>query len=573
MKNRIYIVTFIIAVIFTTACTDLDLTPLSEGSSENWYSDQTEIEMALNDLYCYKYRDYDVNQFPTFCSDITDDWTARNSVSYFVSGVINGETIEVERNWEDAYRVLAHANAILANIDKAKDKIPAALLERYKAEARFFRGFMYGYLTSLYGDVVYIDKELTIEEAFELGRTDKNTILQKVYEDFDFAADKLPASYTSGEIKRATKGAALGLKARYALFFGDWPVARTAAKACIDLGEHALFPDFRDLFLSKTNNPSEIIFAIPRSVELGRPLNGSAIARGYITRNAGGYSSRTPSWDLFASFLCSDGLPIDESPLFDPRKPFENRDPRCNMSIVPFQTEWLGYMYQPHPDSITVLNFTTGKYQKNNDAKSVNKYASYNGLVWKKWVDDDWKDRTTDIDKIILRYADVLLMYAEASIELNQIDESVLDAINMVRARAYKVDKDDMGNYPAITTTDQVELRKILRTERRMELADEGIRYLDIIRWRIAEKVLNQPIYGMLEPADLREKITSQGLWFWPETPQIDEDGTPDFSSMFNAGLIRILAVRNFDISKQYLWPIPTKEILINDNIKQNPNY
>ena len=106
----------------------------------------------------------------------------------------------------------------------------------------------------------------------------------------------------------------------------------------------------------------------------------------------------------------------------------------------------------------------------------------------------------TDNDNIIIRLADVMLMYAEAKIELNQIDQSVLDAINKVRARAYKVDYTETTSYPAITVTDQTALRKIIRRERRVELAFEGLRYYDLIRWRIAKKALNMPNCGI--PSD-----------------------------------------------------------------------
>ena len=202
-------------------------------------------------------------------------------------------------------------------------------------------------------------------------------------------------------------------------------------------------------------------------------------------------------------------------------------------------------------------------------------YTSFNGLIWKKGIDETWLANGMDVDpdKIIIRYADVLLMYAEAKIELNEIDQSVLDAINQVRARAYGVDISATDSYPAVTEKDQNKLRKILRTERRMELAYEGLRYMDLIRWRLASKALTNKSYGLLYPSSLLiEKVTSQGGWFWPSTPQIDEDGIPDFSAMESAGQIAVLSQRLWN-DRQYLWPIPTKEILINENLKQNEGY
>ena len=550
-------------VAFFTACNDLDLSPLSEGSSANWYSNESEINMALNDLYRGVF-------WPQDGDDWTDDWTNRNNTTPINGGTINGEWGSLTTWWRNTYKAISRANTILANLEKSEGEIPEATLNAFEAEAKFVRASMYAYLIARWGDVVYFTNVLDLEESFTLSKTDKNTIKAAVYEDYDFAANNLPDSYGSSELNRATKGAALAMKARIALYMGDYDIARNAAQACMGLDIYSLYPNYQELFQSKTKNPDEVIFLMPQSAELNVYYDNT---RNVITRNAGGWCAYNPSWELWCSYLCTDGLPIDESPLFNPREPFENRDPRCLMNIVGFQTEFLGFMYQPHPDSLEVFNFNTGKYQFNNDTRTNKQYASYNAMAWRKKVDDDWLDRKAEYDRILMRYADVLLMYAEASIELGQIDDSVLEAMNMVRARAYGVDVSDTGSYPAITTTDQAELRKTLRAERRMEFAYEGLRYMDIIRWKLAEKVLNSNIYGMLDPADLKEKVVDQGLWFFPETPEVDEDGVPNFDAMYNAGYIKLLGVRQFDAGRQYLWPIPTKEILINDNLTQNPGY
>lgn len=172
-----------------------------------------------------------------------------------------------------------------------------------------------------------------------------------------------------------------------------------------------------------------------------------------------------------------------------------------------------------------------------------------------------------------MRYADVLLMYAEAKIELNQIDQSVLDAMNEVRARAYGVDKSAVDQYPAFTSMDQQTLRSQLRMERRMEFANEGLRYMDLMRWKLMDKVMSKKVYMMLYPASLLiEKVVSQGDWFWPFAPDIDENGLADFSKLEAAGKIASIAEKKWD-DRQYLWPIPTTEIQINTNMKQNPNY
>lgn len=562
MKNKILPILGLLAL---TACNKLDLNPLSYGSSETWYSTASEIDMSLNGLYKDAF-------WSTDADDWTDDLIYRDVLTAITGGTINGQTDFVNTLWTNSYKAISRTNTILANVDKVAGTIPDATLNKFKAEARFVRAAQYSTLIAHFGDVVYFTEVLSLEESFAMSQTPKATILKAIYDDYDFAAANLPVSYGSNELKRATKGAALAMKARIALYMGDFAVARDAAKACIDMGNYSLYTDFSTLFLSKTKNSVETIFALPRSVVLKVTLGG---CQDYITRNAGGWGAKFPTWELLCAFLCKDGLPIDESPLFDPHLPFKNRDPRCTATIVEFQTPHLDFIYQPHPDSLKVLKISTNTKVDNKDTRSVAQYASYNALLWKKGVDGDWllNSFQPEPDKIIIRYADVLLMYAEAKIELGEIDQTVPDAINKVRARAYKVAATQTSLYPAVTSTVKTELRKIVRAERRMEFTLEGVRYMDLIRWKLAAKVLNIPNYNMLDPADLRTKVVKPGLWFFPEVPAIDEDGVADFAPMYSAGLVKRGAIRNFDAAKQYLWPIPSKEILINTNLKQNSGY
>ncbi len=562
MKNKILP---LLGLLVLTACDKLDLNPLSYGSSETWYSTPEEINMSLNGLYKDAF-------WGTDADDWTDDLIYRDVLTAITGATINGESDFVNTLWTNSYKAISRANTILSSIDKNAGSIPEATINKFKAEAQFVRAAQYSKLISHYGDVVYYTGVLTLDESFAMSQSPKATILKAIYDDFDFAAANLPASYGANELKRATKGAALAMKARIALYMGDFAVARDAAKACMDQGTYSLHTDFSDLFLSKTKNSVETIFGLPRSVVLKVTLGGG---QDFIPRNAGGWGAKFPTWELFSAFLCKDGLPIDESPLFDPKSPFKNRDPRCSATIVEFQTPHLDYIYQPHPDTLKVLKISTNAKVDNKDSRSVAQYASYNALLWKKGIDGDWllNSFKPEPDKIIIRFADVLLMYAEAKIELGEIDQTVHDAINKVRARAYKVAATQTSLYPAVTSTVKADLRKIVRSERRMEFALEGIRYMDIIRWKLAAKVLNIPNYNMLDPADLRTKVVAPGLWFFPQVPAIDEDGVADFAPMYNAGLVKRGAVRNFDATKQYLWPIPSKEILINQNLKQNTGY
>ena len=571
---RKYSIIILFGLILSVSCTDLDLNPLSEGSSENWYSTAEEIEMSLNGLFDLNLWQMDMTDETKMFDKFTDDWTGRTSVGMIGGDYVTSEWSKAKSTWTNAYKAITRANNIIAGLANASG-VSEDQRKMYEALARCVRAYEYGFLITHFGDVPYPAIGITLEEAYEIGRKDKNEILGEMYSDFDFAIENLPVSYGGSQNKYLTKGAAYGLKARYALYMGDWQTAANAANGCIELGTYELYPEFGDIFLIKNKQKvqSEIVFSLPRDKTFDIRLNRYA-ARQHKTRMAGGYTNDNPSWELFCAFLCTDGLPIDESSLFDPREPFKNRDPRCSATIVEFGSRHLGFEFNPHPEALTCLNYSTGLQQKNEDNRNVYTKTSYNAMAWKKGVDEDWIDvYTVDPDKIIMRFADVLLMYAEAKIELNEIDQSVLDAINMVRARAYGVDKSNIAAYPSVTTMDQGQLRKIVRLERRMELAHEGIRYMDIIRWRLAEKVLTRNIYGLLNPADIIEKVVKPGLWFYPEVPVIDEDGCADFLPMYEKGYIRLLGERRFDKSKQYLWPIPDTEININPKLEQNPGY
>jgi len=272
------------------------------------------------------------------------------------------------------------------------------------------------------------------------------------------------------------------------------------------------------------------------------------------------------------AFTCTDGLPIDESPLYHPDDPFLNRDPRMAETLVQPGTAFLGFIYDP--GAAKVENLTTGKMVTNTDSQFGSEYAAFNGLQLKKGVDATWSDdKQADPNMIIMRYADVLLMYAEAKMELGELDNSLYEAINQVRARAYGVAPTDTENYPAVTETNQDKLRTIIRNERHVEFGWENRRWFDLIRWKLAATALTRPICALPAKAGLTANIAS-GDYFFPKDvlPEIDENGLVDLTPIINTGKVRVIVPRSFD-EKEYLWPIPTDEVKINDNLTQNPGY
>ena len=572
-----YIFTAFAAAALLTACVDLDLSPKSQGSSENWYSTAQELEFSLNALYTpWMWYTEAWRLFPT--DRWTDDWSQRTNLYDWLGGTISTTWGEGANHWANYYKGIARANTILQSIDNAKDNLSEAQINQYAGEAKFFRASFYTYLITLFGDVPFYTEYITLEDAYKIGRTDRNVILEHIYQDFDDAANALPVSYTGAQ--RATKGAALAMKARAALFMNDWKTCAAAAKACMDLGVYSLHPDYRELFLSKTKTSPEYIFVLPASNELGvhsYTTKEEAATRSFCPRNNGGTSVAQPSWELFFAYTCTDGKNVEDSPLYDPANPFANRDPRLSEITVPFDSEFMDYIYNPRVSAENTLQVSTGKMVKNKDTLPGDKgNASYNGLMLKKYVDEEWTDdRLTDTPMRIIRYADVLLMYAESKMELGQIDQSVFNALNSIRARAYKCGVNETSKYPAITETDQAALRRIIRNERRCELPWENRRWFDLIRWRVCEECLTLPIYRLPDMTSKMPKNEASGYWIFPKDfrPHMRASSTIDITDIELYPDYYVVAVQRAFVPRQYLMPIPENERVVCPMLTQNPGY
>ena len=532
MKKHIYKITFLLLLI-VNSCTELDLVPLDAPTTAPFTS-KIQFREGLNEGYRLFQWEKDESS-----NGMDDDFQRRDALDAIKAGTLNSEDGRAAARWSDKYKGISRLISIKKQIENQNGVLTDNEAKTFLGEANFFIASFWSYLITHYGDVPFFEDALSVDEAFEIGRTNKADILQKVYEYYDNAIANLPVSYSG--LQYATKGAAMAMKARIALYMGDHAIAAEAAQDCMDLNEYALHPNYGDLFLSGTKTSDELIFYIPRSDALG--VNRNDNLPDFLPRTHGGWGAKQPTWELLASYECVDGLPIDESPLFDPRNPFKNRDPRCLATIVPFGSledgdgldpsdgsNFMNIEYTPHPERLEVFDYSTGQMRFNHDTRTNRSFASFNGLLWKKFIDETWKAPVTaENNHIIMRYADVLLMYAESKIELDQIDGSVLTAINEVRDRAYA---DSNFSNPAVTTTDQAELRYIVRNERRAEFANEGLRYMDLIRWRLAEKVLSGKTYGMANIGSIVEDVVEPGLWFWGMTPEIDEDGIADFDPL-----------------------------------------
>jgi hypothetical protein len=202
-------------------------------------------------------------------------------------------------------------------------------------------------------------------------------------------------------------------------------------------------------------------------------------------------------------------------------------------------------------------NYNTTPATRVDNQEAINAFATFTGYCWRKYVDlEDKPDRTnSELNVIQIRYAEILLIYAEAKNELNQLDQSAYDAINLIRTRPGV-------NMPVIVAgKTQPEFRSLVRKERIYELAMEGFRMSDLRRWKIAEKAMNGNFYGRVQ----------RGLL--AAAPHIDENGLADYSALPNRADLRVIEQRSFNKERDYLWPIPNIETVTNTKLIQNPNY
>ncbi len=580
------------------ACEDkiLNLDNPSSPTDATFFATEAQLEIALAGIYASANYVRSV-PFPQVLDHVTDLGFSRGNVggtATVTTGAMTSTDGLANGFWNRMYQGIQRSNNLLNNMEKAMDNSDPNRFKVIRAEALFLRAFFYTYLVELFGDVPYRTEVASSLDGIELARTPKADIVANITADLQTAIADLPDTWGGGDHGRASANAANGLLARIALYNGDWSLAELAASKVMD-GPHDLFPAYEALFTAAGSGSNEVIFDL--SYQDGTTTHGLPRRQG--TRY-GGWAQLVPAQQTVDSYETTNGLPIDEDPAFDPANPYDNRDPRLKASIVVPGEKWTGHIFETNSDSIAtwrfegdakvarVLNVNSADFRgitkvdpvsgQSFTTSGANEFGAYTGYNWKKFSDEpalmgDGNADRSEMSIILMRYAEVLLIYAEAKIESGNIDQSVLDAINDVRARAYGTTRDDIANYPEITTMDQSELRKIIRRERKVELADEGFRLFDIRRWRIAEKVMNTTLYG--SPANGWSKIGGT-LGF---VPAIDDDGFIDYSGAPSQERnqkgnldYREVEERPFNPARDYLWAIPQAEIDATGGlVTQNP--
>ena len=343
------------------------------------------------------------------------------------------------------------------------------------------------------------------------------------------------------------KGTALALNMRASLFYGDYQRAKDAAKAIMDLGIYELDPSYENLFTLAGQNSKEIIASVQHDENL---YSNWMIATMYNNAD-GGWSSMVPTQNLVDTYEMSNGLTKEEAGSgYDATHPFANRDPRMAMTVLYPGMDWVGLTGK------TILNTLDATIDgaKNPNYPDDADNASKTALTWAKYLNpytqygDIW---STNAQPIVFRYAEVLLSYAEAENELNGPSAEVYNLLNQVRNRVGMPDV-DQNKY-----NNQAKLRELIRRERSVELAGEGLRRQDIIRWKddsgkmLAETVLNGPLTRVVGTVNTSE---------------------PDPTKRATISGTALVENRSFASYNRYL-PIPQSAIDKNPNLKQNEGY
>jgi len=553
---KLYKFILISALLFVFGCEDvLDKEPSNAPSSATVFVNADEIQLGLNSAYNhldYKYVWFGSFEYSTaLVLDAFSDigWNRSDGgIQKIGEGEMNPDISILNTMWTNYYVGIAKANNILDNLDRAIGNIDPTELDGFQGEAMFIRAYLYYYLTALFGDVVL---HTSVPEAgiSDFPLTSQADVLAQVRSDIDDAIALLPEAESSKN--RANKYTALALKARVALYMEDFSAAAEAAREVINSGNYALYGNFREMFTHAGENNEEVIL----SSGALRGFNDFAAVYLYGPRNTGGdgWSVVIPLRELVDSYETINGLPVDEDPSFDPTQPYENRDPRLKATV--FTNGDTDPYYDP--------DFVFFTDPSKNTPDVTNAAATYSGFVYKKYVDEVGAvdGSNVGVDVILMRLAEMYLILAEANIEGGLDINEAISALNEVRARAYGVNVNETSAYPAVSATDLNELRRILRRERKVELAGEGFRLIDIRRWRIAEKVMPGKLYG--------RALTPEA---WSKTfqiPQIDDetgkvryaDESP-FEKALGAG------TRRFDPSVDYFWMIPQSEVDANEALE-----
>jgi hypothetical protein len=538
MKKISYILCgLLLILIASSSCKKnlLDSTPLNQYSSADTWKDSTLVTLYVSNIYAGMPSEYDAISSADMLGNYTDEATDNRvglAPSYaYDQNQDNSSNAPFNKLWTNYYAQIRNCNVFLDNI--ATLNASAGLKNRLTGEVRFLRALYYHYLYNYFGDFPIIKKTLNTTDNLFIPRGSDADCINFITSELTAAADLLPVKYTGANMGRATKGAALALMCRTYLYAGQWQNAANAATAVMNLNTYSLFPDYGGIFYPQNEYNSEVI--------LDKEYTPLAANRQYSQvdyYNSPGYftgrstAMNNPNGALVDAYEMTDGTTFSWSNPVEAASPWANRDPRLEASIIHDGSVLLGQ---------TINMFVGSPYN------NANFRASLTGYDMRKFVDPNYNPNQSTNNSgqnfIIIRYAEVLLNYAEAEFNLGNTTEA-LKYVNMIRARP-------SVNMPAITPANFTMDK--LRHERFIELAFEGLRLWDINRWKIGPQTRG---------AASLTGITINGTLSGPISAHTY---TP----------VAVNIGRAFD-PKMYLFPIPYSEIIKypgSSPLVQNPGW
>ena len=543
LKMKIYTTIIVAFLLLCYGCKKLDLAPTDRFTELTFWQSSENVNNALNNIYSGIYPSSHVFYNEAMSDNAFTKLGVNTGADAIVSGNFTASLPRFQNDWAFYYTGIKSCNIFLENVDQNTTLLPA-MKERMKGEAKFVRAWHHFNLMKWWGDVPLLTKDISPDEAKAVARSPRADVLAFILTELDAAASVLPANtqYAAADNGRITKGAALALKSRVLLYEGN-RMAEVVA-VCEELinnqpanGTYSLVASYSDLFSDKAVNKvnNESIFSlqyVPALRTWGEYIDFAPISAGARTNNL------SPSQELVDAYIMKNGKSINEAGSgYDENNIAANRDPRLAATVVYHGYNWV------NPDNSTQTIYikpgSTPAGASGSNEYSTAGQGTATGYYWRKYWDPNNTSGLNNGTNIhLVRYAEVLLNYAEAQQSLGQMTAVVWD--KTIRALRVRAGFTEAG---ALDFPGTANMTQIIRNERRVELAMEGLRIDDIRRWKIAEMVLN----GWLHGAKYGDVSVDNGY-------------------------LRV-QLRQFDPAKHYLWPIPPSERALNSNISQNPNY
>ena len=512
--------------LLANSCRDkfLDAVPTGQLSGSTFWKTQNDVNLALAGCY----RNWEIGMNIVMGDAMADNDYSHLTVTGFQqvgNGSVSPQNVLIGTGARAfSYTQIRKYNDFLENIEKMTD-IDASLKEKYKAEVRFLRAYDYFLKVMFFGDMPLITN--TIPSTELPARNSVSEIEDFILNELDHISTILPVQNIIQSAGHITSGASLALKARLELYMGKYAEAMADSKAVIESGVYELYPNYEQLFWRQNHNSNKESIA---EIEHIQNDYATSIPWQRLPSFKGGYAEGGVSKSLVETYETSNGLTISEDPSYDPDDPFANRDPRLDMSIAHPGSLWFGKIYDGLDPEINGVS--NPDYYLKDGSKAAQ--------LCKKYLDPQIlsSDRQNfDAPIMVIRLAEMYLTYAEAAEETGQNLDLGLQYINKLRTRAGLV------NATSLT-------KELVRRERRVELAFEGLRYFDVKRWDLGPTVMNGPYYGSRKGSV--DPQTGKVTW------------ANDYILVEN---------RTFYPARNYLLPIPQSELDVNPNMTQNPGY